>query len=102
MLSGPHMSSLFPYTTLFRSVHSQGLASRLCGSGWRKGEMHPFHEHVDRKEAIRGCWKTNHRGVIANPRRNPRMISRVAADPIKDRKSTRLNSSHVAISYAVF
>src|SRR5437870_6705898 len=64
MIRRPPRSTLFPYTTLFRS---------LCGMR--------FHGHV--LAAIHGVPFVG-----------------IAAD--KDRKSTRLNSSHVAISYAVF
>src|SRR5437773_6904559 len=71
MLRPPPRSTLFSYTTLFRSVNSP------CRS-----RMRPV---VD---------------VIATeaPRRPS---SRAAAKPIPDRKSTRLNSSHITISYAV-
>src|SRR5256885_16679119 len=61
MIRRPPRSTLFPYTTLFRS-----LASRR---GW------PFATKYSRRR----------------PSRTPR-----------DRKSTRLNSSHLVISYAVF
>src|SRR5439155_20185123 len=68
MIRRPPRSTLFPYTTLFRSslqkiLHKVGVDLRPCGSRVRKHSEH--HEQ-------------------------------------RDRKSTRLNSSHVAISYAVF
>src|SRR6266511_445897 len=59
-------STLFPYTTLFRS---------------RSGA----------RMVVAGFWSVDHRLLLAD-----------AAHPIRDRKSTRLNSSHVKISYAVF
>src|SRR5258708_19202537 len=62
MIRRPPRSTLFPYTTLFRSIQLPQLAS-----------------HV----ALRD-------GSVAHIR------------PIRDRKSTRLNSSHQIISYAVF
>src|SRR5699024_12286057 len=65
MLRRPPRSTLFPYTTLFRSRH-RPLGHRL------------------RRRALRG--------QAAGVRRGPQ----------GDRKSTRLNSSHVSISYAVF
>src|SRR5438874_6487157 len=67
MLPRPPRSTLFPYTTLFRSNRS------------RRGRGLRPHSHDFGRDS-------NSRG----PRRNV------------DRKSTRLNSSHVEISYAVF
>src|SRR5439155_27187782 len=64
MIRRPPRSTLFPYTTLFRSPHR-------CGRPRRDGDC---------------------RHGEAGRRRDRR----------RDRKSTRLNSSHVAISYAVF
>src|SRR3712207_7654794 len=78
MIRRPPRSTLFPYTTLFRSVAAeddgQGLA-HLVGRNHARNER---------------C----HRG--------PQQSVRQAADQPGDRKSTRLNSSHANISYAVF
>src|SRR3989442_10667605 len=71
MIRRPPRSTLFPYTTLFRSIHGVD-APRDAG---------PARDH--------GASGLRHRGP-----RHARL--RV------DRKSTRLNSSHVRISYAVF
>src|SRR5438045_7154663 len=69
----PPRSTLFPYTTLFRSrLHG---STPLRGAGrWRSLDL----EHRT------GAIPTSH------------------SDPRPDRKSTRLNSSHLGISYAVF
>src|SRR2546426_9107715 len=67
MIRRPPRSTLFPYTTLFRSGRAEvalGGARHLVG-GWNRGRA--------RRVELRG-----------------------------DRKSTRLNSSHLVISYAVF
>src|SRR3712207_8500613 len=87
MIRRPPRSTLFPYTTLFRSTASQldfgqsGLAgSRRQRSGGGAGE--------------RLGW-----GVLA--RGQPPCHACRLASP-RDRKSTRLNSSHANISYAVF
>src|SRR5256885_5249196 len=61
MIRRPPRSTLFPYTTLFRSVPTDACALRLSGLG---------------------LWGQGSRSI--------------------DRKSTRLNSSHLVISYAVF
>src|SRR3989442_2863579 len=76
MIRRPPRSTLFPYTTLFRSAH---LVGRLVG------HLVP----ADRlREPALG---------IARAR-----DERPEAPALQDRKSTRLNSSHVRISYAVF
>src|SRR2546426_4240817 len=73
MIRRPPRSTLFPYTTLFRSVLVKvrppygGNLGRPIEDGHQAGEGEPL-----------GMWRTG------------------------DRKSTRLNSSHLVISYAVF
>src|SRR5947207_4487932 len=81
----PQISTLFPYTTLFRSLRL--LTSRLrCGKGLRyiggRG-TEPFALALRRRDH----------------RRARRQTERLVEDI--DRKSTRLNSSHTVISYAV-
>src|SRR5690606_41739186 len=81
----PPASTPFPYTTLFRSQAYEALLLRLRAS--RLTEAH------DAADAI----LEELRKVI------PAFLTRVdVADRGVDRKSTRLNSSHVKISYAVF
>src|SRR5437868_11024003 len=70
----PPRSTLFPYTTLFRS---------LCTA--QRGAEKKTH----------GCMLWLLLGIAYS-------FGYVAAERIRDRKSTRLNSSHVSISYAVF
>src|SRR2546430_11606652 len=74
MIRRPPRSTLFPYTTLFRShrPHRRGARGRLP------------QPHLP----AAGRRRRAHRAVVGGPRR--------------DRKSTRLNSSHSQISYAVF
>src|SRR3712207_7633629 len=81
MIRRPPRSTLFPYTTLFRSVRRQ-----------RSGGLHTVGTHP-RRRARRAVPAAAGRPVAA------------AADAGRrtgDRKSTRLNSSHANISYAVF
>src|SRR3712207_6928420 len=78
MIRRPPRSTLFPYTTLFRS----GLLVHLALRRDRAGRPVPGHA---RRQAGR---------VAAGRRRRARAL--------RDRKSTRLNSSHANISYAVF
>src|SRR5689334_24228717 len=77
MIRRPPRSTLFPYTTLFRS------------------ERHDRPEHG----TARSRWTRAGRGQILRDGAR-RGICRAA--PLGDRKSTRLNSSHSSISYAVF
>src|SRR5205814_10185893 len=91
MLRRPPRSTLFPYTTLFRSRSPGGRAPRLRT---RRG-VHGARPHGEAQSAApagSGRRDSDTRG--GRPRR--------AALRTGDRKSTRLNSSHLGISYAVF
>src|SRR3712207_7226827 len=85
MIRRPPRSTLFPYTTLFRSLPA--LAPLVSIAGLR----------LVGRLALRGG-----RGhVLGLPQPHLVLHHRVVGDP-GDRKSTRLNSSHANISYAVF
>src|SRR5690349_23707430 len=75
MIRRPPRSTLFPYTTLFRSLERMR----------QRGELF-LEAHVGR----------------AGPRAAAGLARHSGDAQITDRKSTRLNSSHVEISYAVF
>src|SRR5436309_6321755 len=84
MIRRPPRSTLFPYTTLFRSqprregvarARTGGTAQRAHRLRVRRGRDQPHGQHA----AVQARVRTH-----------------------RDRKSTRLNSSHVKISYAVF
>src|SRR3712207_7223705 len=87
MIRRPPRSTLFPYTTLFRSQRQRG--ERRVGRGQRA----PQQRAEVRQHALR-------RGGI--PQLGGALQGRVQAVGALDRKSTRLNSSHANISYAVF
>src|SRR3712207_9019559 len=90
MIRRPPRSTLFPYTTLFRSRRQQ--PDRLLLLGRDVGGV------VDRAGAGGGS-----RGGARPRRGRPERPDRHGpAHPRVDRKSTRLNSSHANISYAVF
>src|SRR5436190_3894617 len=74
MVRRPPISTLFPYTTLFRSVDRLGLGA----------------VHAD------GVRRRRRGACLCQP------PSPCGDEPRRDRKSTRLNSSHTVISYAVF
>src|SRR3712207_7913577 len=92
MIRRPPRSTLFPYTTLFRSIDLDAhIARRLRRSLDATGDGLP----VDRGERLGGRFVRDPRDGV------PDLGTRHdALDP--DRKSTRLNSSHANISYAVF
>src|SRR2546426_5949788 len=71
MIRRPPRSTLFPYTTLFRSGAARPIATRACDS------------------------KTRSTGGSTT-------TTSLSSETATDRKSTRLNSSHLVISYAVF
>src|SRR5436190_11702716 len=87
MLRPPPRSTLFPYTTLFRS-HDTTTWHRLADDA---------HAHRRPRRRVCPAAVSPHRGDDRkHPCRNARRT------PLLDRKSTRLNSSHTVISYAVF
>src|SRR2546421_8679807 len=79
MIRRPPRSTLFPYTTLFRSAEQQKAYEATVGALCQAVETKDFYTrgHSDR-------------------------VSRGSVMIARDRKSTRLNSSHDQISYAVF
>src|SRR5256885_5498238 len=85
MIRRPPRSTLFPYTTLFRSLAANGR------HGWMDSRAARADPDVEvRRPEEAPCA--------------PRERARIApvAPPDQDRKSTCLNSSHLVISYAVF
>src|SRR3712207_7284914 len=92
MIRRPPRSTLFPYTTLFRSGHP-----RFRRDGRRHGS------HVSqRHEGSRGCFSTITGECPVRARHGGTTSRAVRCVTWIDRKSTRLNSSHANISYAVF
>src|SRR2546422_7397339 len=100
MIRRPPRSTLFPYTTLFRSQIAAD--ARLRG----RGEILRL-DRRDLVEPARGERQVGGR-VGGQPRAGsfdadaPPLLARRAEQQPQDRKSTRLNSSHGYISYAVF
>src|SRR5256885_6977072 len=90
MIRRPPRSTLFPYTTLFRS----NLAAHLTNAEW----LLSIPGSDEQKNFLLNCTGCHTLERI--------MKSTYDADGfmdvIRDRKSTRLNSSHLVISYAVF
>src|SRR5438094_5875394 len=89
MIRRPPRSTLFPYTTLFRSWTAVATANLLSCLG--KEPDPSFSRFGDLVDEI-GM-------MLADVHKRPDDVARISRT---DRKSTRLNSSHRTISYAVF
>src|SRR3712207_7400087 len=95
MIRRPPRSTLFPYTTLFRS------ARWLAGPGRGAVDVRAERQQQVLRGRLRGrgLLAQQQRGRLAGgDRRGPGLRPRA----VEIRKSTRLNSSHANISYAVF
>src|SRR5256885_5351719 len=94
MIRRPPRSTLFPYTTLFRSLEHLLAMQKVEGSS-------PFIRSLERRpRSVTGpLAPLGRRGEVANA-----AVCKTAIRGFdsRDRKSTRLNSSHLVISYAVF
>src|SRR3712207_7317852 len=93
MIRRPPRSTLFPYTTLFRSPHLRELRLGRPGAGG-DGRGDAPRGQGGGQAAVRG-EDPGRLGATEGP-------EAAQARPQGDRKSTRLNSSHANISYAVF
>src|SRR3712207_8435639 len=102
MIRRPPRSTLFPYTTLFRSLEQGELLGQATVE--RPGGEHPYlgGGHLDRqRQAIQaGANRGDGRAVLI--REGEGGIDGARPLDEENRKSTRLNSSHANISYAVF
>src|SRR2546430_3678265 len=85
MIRRPPRSTLFPYTTLFRSQQVLACLQRWLHAGAFDAEVlhHRAHTEEDGQGQDDG-------------------LQQLPGEAARDRKSTRLNSSHSQISYAVF
>src|SRR3989454_8122996 len=85
MIRRPPRSTLFPYTTLFRSLPAEPVRS-------------------DREQVVRPARGPDEprRPILVFGHQPPVLAHPHVGADLVDRKSTRLNSSHLVISYAVF
>src|SRR3712207_8331217 len=95
MIRRPPRSTLFPYTTLFRSSHMDEIAARV---GLDPLELRLRHVVRDGDVAANG----QQLGAVSIRECLQRAADAIGWGAPGDRKSTRLNSSHANISYAVF
>src|SRR5688572_32647641 len=95
MILPPPISTLFPYTTLFRSfLPVSGRKIRVRDKALRN---HPTHIVPPDSCFSVFAQKSDPRLIYSAPAPVPKV-----PDLLQDRKSTRMNSSHSQISYAVF
>src|SRR5690606_41944214 len=92
----PPLSTLFPYTTLFRSSHRP--TSLQPADATHQGCADALLDGLD--IVIDAGHLRIH--FVGYPAQQPESIGADGLSAEQDRKSTRLNSSHVKISYAVF
>src|SRR5690606_39651917 len=101
-LRRPPAPSLFPYPTLFRSLPPDRLVDAAAVAGVQ--DTPPGNAGVALAARVRGLRPEDLESALLDERSLLRMLSlRGAAHVVprrEDRKSTRLNSSHVKISYA--
>src|SRR3712207_8842095 len=88
MIRRPPRSTLFPYTTLFRSTPGGGPGVENTGGAEER-----------LRSGAGALADARSAGLLASP---GVAMQSTALDRLVDRKSTRLNSSHANISYAVF
>src|SRR3712207_8416351 len=89
MIRRPPRSTLFPYTTLFRSdpaLEREGCVILTRAEAWKR-TPEVLHGAYSSERNGRGPYAWQHHWLMV---------------ALRDRKSTRLNSSHANISYAVF
>src|SRR5437899_7875447 len=85
MIRRPQRSTLFPYTTLFRSEAQYKI-------------------YIQSKDALNTLHERAYTALNIKPVKGKQKLEDIEAAKswMRDRKSTRLNSSHLGISYAVF
>src|SRR3712207_8002865 len=96
MIRRPPRSTLFPYTTLFRSHFANAYEATRANALIESGKIRPVLWKIMTFDGVaqahQSMYKNEHLGKIAI----------LVGAEAEDRKSTRLNSSHANISYAVF
>src|SRR2546427_7894539 len=100
MTRRPPRSTLFPYTTLFRSYVFKLIKDRFAApKEITREQVKAKYRLVKQHDRVGRMADTLEYSLVAFPRKR---FSDALIAEILDRKSTRLNSSHSQISYAVF
>src|SRR5256885_10112010 len=101
MIRRPPRSTLFPYTTLFRSLAAAAFCAENRPTPGQEASFQSIFdgESLENWETSDMTYWTIEDGAITGriTREHPCTVNQYL-----DRKSTRLNSSHLVISYAVF
>src|SRR5699024_11454025 len=98
----PPRSTLFPYTTLFRSRRDRLVQDHHVGlQDQGAGDRHALALPAGELPWSAGGDLPRQGDQLEVVQRGAAALGAVAAAGVLDRKSTRLNSSHVSISYAV-
>src|SRR3712207_8623075 len=102
MIRRPPRSTLFPYTTLFRSKSYRDLPRNLYHIQWKfRDEIRPrFGVMRGREFLMKDAYSFDLSPEAARHSYHKMFVAYLRT--FQDRKSTRLNSSHANISYAVF
>src|SRR3712207_8787507 len=96
MIRRPPRSTLFPYTTLFRSLLGLGFRGDVSDT-----RLSPTYSVIDELKKMKVKEIRVHDPFVTKDPNLPHDVI-LTSDLSRDRKSTRLNSSHANISYAVF
>src|SRR3712207_8637470 len=95
MIRRPPRSTLFPYTTLFRS-------NKESGRNLKENDEDRYQSYVSNDESITAALREEDQKDQKNKHNDKEKVKTEEKTIDEDRKSTRLNSSHANISYAVF
>src|SRR2546422_7218505 len=106
MIRRPPRSTLFPYTTLFRSLLldqlEQGVVQRQHAELLRRLDDRRDLERLPLADQVRDGGRGEQDLPCRHPSAGDALAQCLRDHALEDRKSTRLNSSHGYISYAVF
>src|SRR2546426_8789540 len=102
MIRRPPRSTLFPYTTLFRSLFgARTFPVEELAAVVKQGRRIIAEKQPNKVVGNDGFYQLRH--FLRFRKKVSKLVESVVANHlVRDRKSTRLNSSHLVISYAVF
>src|SRR5688572_31735530 len=102
MIRRPPRSTLFPYTTLFRSMEADDEIHVHPGILRGDDTLPAIRDYIEKHHIVLVILDTLGSYWSVGDENNNAEVHRRTFPLLEDRKSTRLNSSHSQISYAVF